>query len=55
MLRGTTQFKGLFDSIPYHLSPVNRHGYDACFDGHFNDTGHREYAEFLDTLIQHAN
>ncbi|MES2621327.1 MAG: hypothetical protein V4615_10790 [Bacteroidota bacterium] len=52
-LTGPSAFKGLFDNIPYHLSPVPLSGYQQRYDGHFNDEGHKTYAEFLDSLIQH--
>lgn len=52
LLTGPSAFKFLFDSIPYHLSPVSKKGYQKGYDGHFNDEGHKEYAEFLDSLMR---
>ncbi len=41
---------GLFENMPYNISPVPKGDY--CTDGHFNDEGHRKYAEFLEKLIE---
>jgi len=43
----------LFENIPYVYSPVKKNGYSLS-DGHFNTLGHKEYAKFLDSLIQNT-
>lgn len=42
---------GLFEGIKYYPSPVDEAGYDSG-DGHYNNEGHRVYADFLHKLMQ---
>jgi lysophospholipase L1-like esterase len=44
-------FPYLFENIDYSYSPILESSYKKS-DGHFNDKGHQEYAEFLDKLIK---
>jgi len=39
-----------FENINYIMSPIKKEGYSLS-DGHFNDLGHKQYADFLDSLI----
>lgn len=43
-------FPYLFENIDYRMSPLSKEFYKMS-DGHFNDKGHKEYADFLDELI----
>lgn len=46
----TNDFSELFGGIKYIEMEVNKSDYNL-FDGHFNDKGHKKYAEFLEKLI----
>lgn len=54
-LRSTENFPNLLNGIPYYLSPVEKSGYVSEPDGHFNNKGHKEYADFLQKLIENKN
>ncbi len=54
-LTTVADFPRLFDGINYSLSPVKKEGYVMEEDGHFNDRGHKEYADFLQKLIENKN
>lgn len=45
-------FPYLFENIEYKMSPVLEDAYKMS-DGHFNEKGHLEYADFLDKLIKY--
>lgn len=58
-LSGNTPYNQNFDEKDYigrdrlYFSPVREDGYVMkSTDGHFNNRGHRQYAEFLDSLIR---
>jgi len=41
---------GLFEELQYFVPPVKKEFYNAL-DGHFNDKGSKEYADFIDSLL----
>lgn len=45
-----SKFRHLLQNIDFVYSPVEKHSYTPD-DGHFNTKGHKEYAEFLNLLI----
>jgi hypothetical protein len=49
-IKTVKNFPNLFEGIMYHEMPVNK-SYYKLSDGHFNDLGHRKYADYLDSLI----
>lgn len=49
--KDAAQVPDLFDGIQWLPSPVKQEGYDVK-DGHFNDAGHKTYADFLETTMQ---
>lgn len=50
-IRNPESIYGLFENTKFHNSPVDVSGYDMT-NGHFNDIGHKKYAEYLLSLIE---
>lgn len=48
---GAESIPGLFGDVPYHQPKVSPSLYNLK-DGHFNDEGHRFYADYLEALLQ---
>lgn len=53
-LKYPKDYKGFSDTIPHFYPPVDATGYKEP-GGHFNDKGHKLYAEYLQKLIEGDN
>ena len=49
-----TKEKPLFKGVPYFIPPVTLKNYHQKTDGHYNDSGHKMHAEFIDSLIKNS-